>query len=462
LQNAAHLDQLSKQGERSLQEAMKNPIFPADTIRQWSQSTQQWQKLAQQKMQDAANSMQSAQNSSSSQQKSMDDATQKAQDILKALEKMQNKANQQMDDLQALTLSQRLRQAGTHEKDIGGKLLKSAPETIGLMPQELPTKWKQLEASLIEDQNHVLKESDTLQSEISRFFERTQKKNYGEVSKEMKDMHTSDELDHLGGLIGDNIGLQASSGLGQWSGHFQAWSDKLEPKSDSSKSGQSSKGKSSKKDLTEQLIALLRLRESEMNLHDQTTVLDQQKGDPATFKDRANALSDTQKKLAATLEKIDEQIDLEPLKPSFSETMDAMTQVESVLEKPEAGAPADHAEAKTIDDLSDLVNLINEQAQRPNPQQSSASSSSAEEMAFLLKMMQNTPDAKAMALKSATGYHRNGGTTDQQGHPISGSVTGKNAPSRAVNGASGVIENSPTEFRDALDNYFHGLEQSKQ
>jgi Asp-tRNA(Asn)/Glu-tRNA(Gln) amidotransferase C subunit len=463
LQNASHLDQLSKQGERALQEAMKNPVFPADTIRQWSQSTAQWQKLAQDKMQDAASAMQSAQHSSPSHPQSMADATQKAQDILKALEKMQNKANQQMDDLQALTLSQRLRQAGTREKEIGGQLLKSAPATIGLLPQELPEKWKQLEASLIQDQGHVLKESDTLEGEISRFYERTQKTNYGEVSREMKAMHTSDELDRLGGLIGDNIGLQASSSLGQWSGHFQTWSDKLEPKTDSSKSNSSSSGKSSQKDLTEQLIALLRLREGEINLHDQTTVLDQQKGDPSTFKNRAAALSDAQKKIAASLDKIEQQLDLAPLKSSFSETSEAMEGVESILQKPDTGPPADHAEVKTIDDLSDLVNLINEQAQRPNPQQSaSSSSSSAEEMAFLMRMMQNTPDAKAMALKPATGLNHNGGTTDRQGHPITGDVNGKNGPARKVNEASGVIENSPTEFRDALDNYFHGLEKSKQ
>ena len=117
---------------------------------------------------------------------------------------------------------------------------------------------------------------------------------------------------------------------------------------------------------------------------------------------------------------------------------------------------------KTIDSLSDLVNLINEQAQRGNaaavPRRAS---SSAEEMAFLMRMMQNTANAKSMALQPASGLNHAGGKTDRAGNPVTGNATGKSAAARNVDKASGVIENSPAEFRDALDNYFHGIEQNQ-
>jgi hypothetical protein len=45
MQNAANLDELAKEGERSVREAMKNPLFNEETIRQWSQSMQQWQPV---------------------------------------------------------------------------------------------------------------------------------------------------------------------------------------------------------------------------------------------------------------------------------------------------------------------------------------------------------------------------------------------------------------------------------
>ena len=54
------------------------------------------------------------------------------------------------------------------------------------------------------------------------------------------------------------------------------------------------------------------------------------------------------------------------------------------------------AEVKTIETLSDLINLINEQAQRPNqqPSQAQGSNGSAEEMEFLLQMMRNSGQGK--------------------------------------------------------------------
>jgi hypothetical protein len=462
LENSSHLDELSERAASAMQEAMKNPLFTADTIRQWTQSAQQWQHLAEQKMKEAANAMQAAQQNSQSRQQQTADATEKAEDILKALEKMQQSANKHMDNLHALTLAQRLRKVGADEKNISGELIKSAPDTVGLPPGDLPDKLKAFEHTLATGQTHAQKESDTLQAEISRFFERTKRTNYGEVSKEMTDAHTSDEMERVGGMINDNIGILASSNLTLWSGRFDEWSHKLEPPP-SSQSSQQSGTPSKKKDLTEQLIALLRLRENEMNLRDQTSLLDQQKGEPESFKTRANSLGDTQKKLNHDLDVVRQDVGLPELDATFQQTEELMTGAESILRKPETGKPADAAESQTVDAVTDLINLINEQGQQNSQQQqqSGQDGNSAEEMAFLMRLMQNTANAKAMALQPNGSLNANGGRTDRASSAAHGNASGKNAASRNVNKAAGVIENSPAEFRDALDNYFHGIEQNK-
>ncbi|HEY3915929.1 MAG TPA: hypothetical protein VGN61_15685, partial [Verrucomicrobiae bacterium] len=480
LENADRLNELSKQGERAVREAMKNPVFNEETIRKWSQSMQQWRDLSADKMQDAAKSMQAAQQASQQnnqqnnqqgsqkngqqQSQEMADATQKAEDILKQLEQMESKANQHMDDLQALTLSERLRKVGSEEKDISGLLVNAAPETIGMLPHDLPEKYKVFENDLTRNQSGAQKETATLQGEISRFFERTQKPTYGEVSQEMKSTRAVDELDRVGGLIGGNIGIEASENLGQWSDRFQKWSEKLEPKSSKGDGQGSGSGSSSKKDdLTEQLIALLRLRESEMNLRDQTSILDQDKGRADTYTKRATALSQQQDKLDGTLDSIHQKTTIKQLDSSFAQTANSMKKVGELLSQPETGKPADDAEVTSIENLSDLVNLINEQAQRPNSQksQSQSESKSDEEMQFLLQMMRNSANAKAMAAKPATGLNQNGGTTDRRGHALSGDATGNGPGSRNVQKAGGAIHDAPAEFRDALENYYHGIEQAR-
>jgi hypothetical protein len=468
LENAAHLDELSKEGERAVREATKNPLFNEETIRQWSKSMQEWRQLSGDKMQSAAKSMQAAQQSSqsqsqsNSQSKEMADAMKKAEDILKELEKMERRANQHMDDLQALTLSQRLRKVGTQEKDIGGLLVNAAPETIGLLPRDLPEKYKIFETELTRNQAGAQKETETLQGEISRFFERTQKPTYGEVSQEMKTMRASDELDRVGGLIGGNIGMEASENLGQWSDRFQKWSEKLEPKSSGQGQGSSSGSGQKKNDLTQQLIALLRLRESEMNLRDQTSVVDQDKDRAESYRKRAESLSKEQEKQAGNLESIHKKTPIKQIDPAFAQAAGAMTKVGGLLNAPQTGKPADDAEVAVVESLSDLVNLINEQAQRPDSKQSPSPSDSKsdEEMQFLMQMMRNSAGGKVMAAKPATGLNRAGGSTDRAGGSLGGNAAGKGAGARNVHKAGGTTEETPAEFREALDNYYHGIEQS--
>jgi hypothetical protein len=83
-------------------------------------------------------------------------------------------------------------------------------------------------------------------------------------------------------------------------------------------------------------------------------------------------------------------------------------------------------------------------------------------MQFLTQMAQNAANAKAFAAQPNRGLTSPGGSASGVGAPVSGNANGKAGASRAVNQAAGVIQNAPAEFRDALENYYHGLEHSKE
>ena len=212
--------------------------------------------------------------------------------------------------------------------------------------------------------------------------------------------------------------------------------------------------------MTKTLIALLRLREQQLNVRDDAGTLEQNKGDAKEYAEQARRLSDRQRKIGTTLEQVQKDTPLEPLQPAFRDTAEAVQQAQGFLDKPETDKPSDDAQVKTIEQLTDLVNLINEQAQRPKPKSSpSQSDSAAEQMAFLLQAMKKGGQSQGMAMKPATGLNQNGGSTDRAGNAITGNVNGKSGEGRNVQKASGAAANAPTEFRDALDNYFHGIEQ---
>ncbi|MDB6058282.1 MAG: hypothetical protein JWO95_2126, partial [Verrucomicrobiales bacterium] len=465
--NANDLQNLAKQGERVLQEAMKNPIFKEDTVQNWSKTLQQWQQLAKQKMGDAAKSMQSAQQSSKnseSRQQDMAKALQKAQEALEALQKMQQKASENLDQLQALTLAERLRRAGARETEISGDLQKNAQETVGLLPSELPDKLKQQDSTLANGQQMVQQEANKLQTEISRFSERTGKANYLEVSKAMKESRTSDELDRLGGEIRDNIVLQSANDLSEWSKRFEDWAKKLEPEKDSDGGDGKGKGGTKKNDMTKTLVALLRLRESEMTLRDQTSLLNENRGKETDYKNGAKNLAGQQKEIADKLDGLGKDNEIPSLMKPFVETYDALTETQGLLEKPQTDKTTDEAQVKSVDLMTDLINLINEQAKRPPPQskpQEGEQQASAEDMAFLMQMMKNARESQGKPMQNPSGGgNTSGGTANRAGGPINGNVQGKGAAARNVGKASGVIENAPAEFRDALENYYRGIEQN--
>ncbi|HXR07711.1 MAG TPA: hypothetical protein VN765_10300, partial [Candidatus Acidoferrum sp.] len=264
--------------------------------------------------QQAGNSQPQPQNSSSQQkdakaqeeeakrlQQALAEAEKRAEEVLEALQKMAQNANKNLDQLQALTLAQRLRRVGEAEQGLGGQLATNLPDTIGLPPQDLPDKFRRINTSLVKRQGDAHDESTALQAEISRFYERTQKPNYGKVSQDMKDSHAADELDRMGGLIQSNITIQTSLDLTNWSERFQKWADALEPKSSSQGGGGNGQGQPPL-DLSQQLIALLRLREKESNLRDQTGVLEWSKDSTPDYKDQAASLAGTQGNLGQALD----------------------------------------------------------------------------------------------------------------------------------------------------------------
>ena len=82
-------------------------------------------------------------------------------------------------------------------------------------------------------------------------------------------------------------------------------------------------------------------------------------------------------------------------------------------------------------------------------------------MAFLMQMMKGQPGGKPTPMTPMGGDNQNGGGVGRGGRSLGGNVSGKADAARNVNKAAGVMENSPTEFREALDNYFHAIEQNK-
>ncbi|MEW6306247.1 MAG: hypothetical protein AB1705_22500 [Verrucomicrobiota bacterium] len=456
-QTARFLEAAAREGMKALREALRNPTFSDETLREWAKNLQGMQSVAKGEMQEAGKSLKSAQQGQNSEQRLQElaKAEKSEQAALDALQQMQQRMNQGLDNLQAQTLAQRLRKLAEDEKQIEGRLQVMVPETIGLLANDLPDRFRRANTDLAENQEQARTDSQDVQTEMSRFFERTKRPNYGEVSKEMQESNTGEKLDQLRGMIASNISMQAMDQLSDWSQRFNAWADRLEPKPEDSGGGGAGQGGKPPMDMSKQLMALLRLRQQEVNLRDRTRLLEKQRAQDANYEGTAKKLSASQFQMRKQVMAMQGENELPLLDEPLEETFLAMRESETVLAKPDTGAPADQAQGKTVDLLTDMINLLNELSQKNNSSQSSAQA----EMEFMMQMVAQDTGAMPMRPGAQPGVNRNGGNTDKRPDALSGEAAGDNPEQRGIQRASGTSRTLPVEFREALESYFKAIEQ---
>jgi len=460
LQNARELEEIAREGMKTLRQALRNPAFNEQALGQWSKQMGQMQKLSQNQMAKAAKQLRSAQQKKSDRSQELSEAIQKEQEILEQLAQMQKQSNQDLDALEALTLAQRLRKLGGEEKDLQQHLQRIVPETIGLLPQELPEPFRQANQRFAGGQQETQKRTETLQGEISRYFERTRRESYGQVSQAMAAAHASEELDRLRELIQSNIGMQSIQNLELWSDQFSKWADLLEPKPASNAGAGNGQGapQGAEESLLKELLGLLRLRERELNLREQTRLLDQQKSDAAIYPDRAGKLFGQQSKILTDLDPVKEGAEKLPvLRGAVEEAGDHMSAAAELLKQPQTDQATTGKETAAIQSLTDAINIINEEAKKKSNSQ--GQSAAGQELAMLIQMMAAQAQPKPGQAQPSAGGNPSGGGTDGSPSQVSGNAEGGQGEGRAVKRSSGFFQNPPAEFREALENYYRAVEQ---
>ena len=453
---AKQLGEMSEQGSENLREAMKNPLFDEQTLKDWSQTMQAMQELAESKMQEASQQLSQAAISPSEAERSenLSDAENTEREILEELQSLQGEINERLDELEAMTIAQRLRKIKRTEDDLGVSLAENLSETIGLRAKDLSEKQKKLNENHHERQLETHVDTQTIKGEISRYHERTGKPQYGQVSEEMEDTQAAEGLRRVAQDIQRNVSLTATEKLGHWAGKFGEWAELLEPDEEGGGGGGGGEGK----DITEQLIALLRIRKGEADLRRHTILLEQEKkADGKELKERSDELGSRQRELMVDLTDVQIELAEESLNPIFDDTHMVMADAAGKLDKQDAGQETVTSETKALEFVSDIINLIVEsQCQSSSSSQSQSASASA--MQFLLQQY-GEGKGQGMGMSSFGGGSNQGGDTDS--NPTlpktnDGGTTPGDRRSRKASGWSGGL---PSEFRDALEHYFQKIEQ---
>lgn len=457
------LDQIAQEGLRTLREATRNPALDNQTLRQWANHLQSMKEVSAKSMSKAAKSLQAARQNPKERSQKLSEAKDQEEEAIESLEQLQKDVNAGLDDLQALTLAQRLRKLGEGEQSIQSRMNKAIGDTIGLLPSELTDSHRRLHTALSKEQLSYEEESKKVEGEISRFFERTRRPEYGQVTEAMKGAKPAEELEKVRGLINENIGMEAMQRLALWSSRFEEWAKTLEPKSKPSSGnsqGQQFQGEEAEK-LMEMLLGLLRSRESQGGIRERTRMLDHQGKKSEEYEDSSRMLASEQQKLILQMHALRELNPSKGLDPILAEAFNTMRRAEGLLNKPQTDQVTMGTHAKSMELLTDAINLINEQTERGRPQPGEQQQApSSEEMAFLMQMMQQ--QGQGMSPMSGEGGNPGQGGTGSGAAQPGGGAEGRGSAGRAVSKGSGQGGTLPAEFREALEGFFQGIEDSER
>jgi len=434
-ENAGQLKNLASQMAAMLAEAMRNPLISADTLKEWANHVEQLNQIASGAMPTAAKSLDAARGDAGERAAQLDEALAQEQAILSAMLEMEKKGNESLESLMAQTLAARLRRAAGTEREIAGDFLKMLPDTIGMTAAELPDGAREMVESMTARHDAVTVEADRLQQEISRLFDRTNLNRYGDVAHEMDSTKTIDELTGLGKLVKQDIGVQSIDGARHWGDQFDKWADRLSA-SDKSQASGSPGGQGGAAAQLQALLALMRLRQAQDQLRDQTSALDEQK---ESNPDYASGAQDAASRQGAMRDEVEGMREAPGSPPELGAVGKSMGDAAGLLGKPETGKATTNAQT---DALNLLDAVIEQEAKK-----------SGQSAASLMAMM-------GMGAGSGGNGSTAGGTTDKPNAPVGGSREGGAPDERTVIQAGGIDNSAlPGEFRDAIENFQHTIER---
>jgi hypothetical protein len=455
--NARNLKTNAEAGMDILEEAARNPTFEPEAIKDFGKTLEKMKDVASSKMNPASSKMQEAQASPpASASQSLAEAEELERQALNELQEILSDGSEQLDRLEARNLAQRLRKIESTEKDLTQGMLAILPNSIGENPEKLSPKLseKKVEMEAIQLEAHV--ETGEIQKEISRFHERTGKPAYGEVSEMMEQEKAESGLLAVSKKIDRNIAFEALDELEVWEEKFKKWADLLEEQNSQGGAGQG-QGQGEGKDLTEQILALLKIRDNQGEIIAKTKVVDS--GNFLAKKEKwTDTLKDQQQELMLDLTDVQIEIAEEGLNPLFDDAHTEMYESAAGLENGDAGEMTQGSQSEAKDIVTDLINVLLESA---SSGQSSGQGQSMTGMQFLMQQMAQSGKGKAAAMTpgNSGGGSSQGGSTDKVPGETGGEASNLSTGSRKTGKSGGVSQPPPPEFKKVMESYFRNIEE---
>ena len=453
---AKRLNTTARNGSDIINEATKNPFFTPEILQEFASSLSEIKETSTGSMRKSENKLNDAASSNASDaSQSMMQSAESQEKALEELRKVLAKFSEQLDRLEARTLAQRLTKLEKTEKKLSIKLVSIMPTSVGKMPSQLNNKNLSSFYEMEKSQKQVSEDADEVKNEISRYHERTQKSEYGKVSRLMEAANLKKGLIGVAQNIRNNTSFQALDNLNYWESSFEKWAKILQQESPG---GDSPGGQGKGKDRTADILALLKMKKVQSDILFKTKTLDRNsfRGNKRTW---SSSLNEQQNTLMIDLTDTQISVAEEALNPLFDDAHMAMAKSSEQLSKQIFNEQTQSSQQESKDILSDLINLMTEGQGQGKGRKDDKS---LKAMELLMMQMGNEQSGQAKGKSSVPGKtgggSSKGGNTDKTVDSLSGTSS---TPNKLDNSSQSSGSGSPSiapEFQEAMEKYYKAIE----
>ena len=433
--NARNLEQMSREGEDLIEEALRNSDISEQTLREWAEMVQSMRDVSSGDMSQAAQSMSEARTQPGQRKEKLDDAIAAEKRALEALRQMESDMNETMESMLAQSFINRLRAAADVERAIGGALHELLPKSVGMRTEDLALEVKEALVVAANRQNDNREHVSYISDDLSGFYNRMREEVFNQIHQEMKQTNVVEELGFLAERIRRNESGQSMKSAYMWEKQLLAWADMLEAQQQSGGGGEGGGGDPEQVDV-ETIIELMRLRVQEEAIRENTRVLEKTKKENRRYASDSRRLSERQNDLAKLARPLERRVKSDKVRAFVEKIGGEMMNAGMYLRRPQTDSSTIAIETEIIELIAAALNA-------------SSSQSSAQQSVMM-----------GMAMGQQEGQGSNaGGTTDRGNLKSAGDAAGPGGEGREIDKAGGFGGGElPTEFRDMIEAYFKGVE----
>ncbi len=439
-ENARNLDQLARDVAGLTKEALRNRDIGEQTLARWNEMALSMEQTAQGDMQQAAGALQEARTTPEpqGQDQKLDKAVAAEQRALEAMRAMESGINKSLEQMAAQNFINRLRAAAGKERGLAGAVREIQPQALGLEVAQLPPAARAVldQSAAQQDENRT--QTGNIAEDLAGFFNRTREEIYQAIAADMADKHVVDAMTQVaGGLRANRIG-EVLTEAGRIEQQLTAWADRLDAAQQQGGGGGGGGGGDNQRQVdVETLLALMRLRVQEEALREHTRQLDRGRDANPAYEADSRRLGDKQGELAQVTRPLERRARDAEVRRFIEKIGGEMQNTSMFLRRPQT-------DQETIAVQTEIIELIARAINSTSKQQSQSLAQSLQQQ---------------MGLSRSGGGSNQGGTTDRANAAAGGQPGGAGGEAHEVQKTGGADPGLPEEYREALEAYFHQVEE---